>query len=694
MSILEGRIIIDPDDDKRVWLDAAPHVMGRVRELFPSSKNVYERGTYTHRPLSLVVNMTTAKDLEWLQQRYTFEVETALQNKLAALSLSYDEMRKAAAAAATDKVFRTTEGSLTMAIPLRDHQVEFVNLGRSVKRTLLADVMGLGKTASGIGVLTYPDARPAIVVAPAHLCTQWEREVKRFVPDATTHVIRGFKNYDLPDVDVIVTSYNRLAPWQDKLASRNFKTVVFDEVHELRHRSTAKRNVARALSETATYCFGLSGTPIYNYGGEIWSVIDAISPEVLGTEDDFKREWCDTWTGKVLEPTMLHSFLRSRNLILRRTPQEVQLHFGSVVKHQYTLDADIEALKQLENVAKTLAMSVLSAEVTLSSEASRQFDWKLRHATGVAKAKAVAAFVDMMVEQGEKVLVGAWHRDVYDILKRELFRHRPVMYTGSESIPQKDAAIKAFVEGDAQVFLLSLRSGAGIDGLQRVASTVVFAELDWSPHVMDQVVARLDRDGQTRQVNAFYLTIPDGSDPVMQRVIGDKRSQHDGVIEGSTGEAKVLEGTAAWAERVRDMAKEYLTSIGEVVPEQVAETGLLGEVAAALRRVRVSTNSEEEMQAGLWSVLPRLLPDATVEREVKISKRSRLDFRVTRGDERVAIECKAHQHDRQSAYRQVRRYVEEAGASSVVLFAPWPGIGSFSIEGTPVVVVDPSVQAL
>lgn len=156
----------------------------------------------------------------------------------------------------------------------------------------------------------------------------------------------------------------------------------------------------------------------------------------------------------------------------------------------------------------------------------------------------------------------------------------------------------------------------------------------------------------------------------------------------------MFEGTDSWTDRVRDMAKNYLLSIGEAVPDPVDEVGLLGDVAAALRRVRISTNSEEEMQSGLWSVLPGLLGDAIVEREVRISKRSRLDFLVTRGSEKVAIECKANQHDRTSAYRQVRRYVEEAGANAVVLFAPWPGVTSFSIDNTPVIVVDPSVRAL
>lgn len=689
---IEGQIQLD--ESGRIMVDAEPHVMGRIRSVFDNADSWYRQGKYTHKPILFSFNRSAAKDILWIMSRYNLECETSLLASIKEKSAEYDRIQSQVANADKDTSYRVSPNALPVGIPLRTHQIQFKNMFSQMKRMLLADKLGLGKTGSALATLQEPESRPALIVVPPHLCSQWEREAKRFLPGATTHVIRGFKNYELPKVDILITSYNRLSPWQDKLleSPKYFKSLIFDEVHELRHTGTAKRNLCRILSERVGYCCGLSGTPIYNYGSEIWSVMDAIHPEALGGEDEFLSEWAN-W-GKIREPSVLNHFLKTQGMMLRRTPEDIGLSFGTASKQVYTLDADIQSLENVQNVAKMLAMSVLSGNINEQSESAREFDWKLRHATGVAKAKPTAEFVKLLAEQGEKVLLVGWHRDVYSVWEKELKHLNPVFYTGTETPAQKDKAVKEFIEGNAQVFVISMGSGAGLDGLQRVCNVVVFGELAWSPHVMDQVVGRLDRDGQIKHVQAFYLTIPDGSDPFMIEILSKKRSQHDGVIEGKTGEAEILESSGSGNDRIKEMAKSYLSSIGEEIPESVEETGLLAEVATALRSVKVPLSSEEEMQMGLWSVLPGLLPHATVEREVKISKRSRLDFLVSNGVEKVAIECKINSTKRAEVYRQVRRYVEDGGATSVVVFAPWFGIGSFKVDETPVVVVDTGTQAI
>jgi len=678
--------------DGKVAIDAEPHVMQRIRPLFAHAQNMYCNGKYTHNPISMSLTRTAAKDILWVHSRYNLDIDPDMMSRLEDLSKEYDRIIQSVADAANDGTLKLSVGALPFAIPLRDHQIKFMNMAHKTKRLLLADKIGLGKTFSALSVLAEPEARPALIVSPTHLCSQWEREAKRLFPSITTHVIKGFKNYELPKVDILITSYNRLQPWQDVLLSGTFKTVILEEVHELRHTGTGKRELSRMLSEKSNYCIGLSGTPIYNYGSEIWSIMDSISPETIGTRDEFMSEWC-SWE-RVREPSVLNSYLRGLGLMLRREPEEVGMSFGTVSKHVYTIDADMNELEKIQDVAKMLAISVLSGKVGESDVSARELDWKLRHATGVAKAKPTVEFVKMMCEQGEKVLLAGWHRDVYDIWNKELAQYNPVMYTGTESPAQKDKAVKAFIEGDSKVFIISLRSGIGLDGLQRVCSTVVFGELDWSPHVMDQVVGRLSRDGQTKHVQAFYLTISDGSDPFMMKILNVKRSQHDGLVEGKTADAEILKDVGPGNDRIKDMAKEYLASIGEEIPVIVEETGLMGEVARALRKIRVSTNTEQEMQDSINSVLPGMLPAAHIEKEFRLSARSRLDFLISNQDEKVAIECKIESTKRTEVYRQVRRYVEEAKVTSVVLYAPWTGVPSFVVDGTPVIVVDPSLTAL
>lgn len=676
-------------------LDAQPHVMQRARRVFQSAKSG-GLGKFTHSVLSIEATPDTGKDMAWFANRYPLEIDEATQQMLNTLVERYE--RALAAAANRQLSLSPSSEAWQIGLPLFPHQATFQTFARRVERTLLADPIGGMKTGSLLSTLVEPDARPALIVCQAHLKTQWLSETHRFLPDARAVVISGTKPHELPECDVVIISYNLLHYWQDTLMPMSFATVGFDEAQELRRHDppTKKRLVARALSKQAKYCFGLSGTPIYNYGSEIWSVIDTIYPDALGSSYAFMREWCGG-TDKVSDVRGLHSFLSSQGLMIRRTPEEMGFTLEQPTKSVITLDADLETLRQMEDVAKALALSVLSNKVGVSAESARELDWRLRHATGVAKAKSVAQFVRMIVGEGEKVLLAGWHRDVYDVWLKDLRDLGIVLYTGTESPAAKEAAKKAFIEGPANVLALSLRSGAGLDGLQHVANTVVFGELDWSPHVMDQVIGRLARPGQTRPVRAFFLTIDDGSDPFMASVVSEKRAQHDGIIEGSD-EAAMLLDDAANMDRIREMAKVMLAQMGVEATEGPAVGGLHAEVETALRKLRVPTATEAVMQEALFANLPSLV-SGTVTREVRFGERSRLDFLVEGEDligtrERIAIECKIDRTGKAAVYRQVRKYVEECGVTGVVLYAPWSGVARFEIDGCPVTVVDWSKAAL
>lgn len=687
-----GQVLSDHED--RLIIDAEPHVMARIRPMFTSAITADSgRGKYTHRPISIAFSKAHCKDILWISERYPLQIPMAVYTVIKTKSQEYDRILSDVSRADKNSNYKVSPKALKLALPLREHQIQFYNMAMKMKRMLLADALGTGKTAQGISLLCEPENRPAIVVVPSHLCTQWEQEIKRFLPDITMHTIKGFKNYTLPNVDVILTTYNRLSPWEDVIGPRKFKTLLMDEVHELRHENTAKRELCKILSKNAEIIVGMSGTPIFNKGSEMYSVMDVISPGCLGSREEFIREWCD-WDS-VREPAILHSFLKSKGLMLRRTAKDIGLNFGKASKHTYTLDADLEKLKEVQDVAKMLAISVLSGNVGESDMSAREFDFKLRQATGIAKARPVAEFVKMICDQGEKVVLAGWHRSCYEVWMKELAAYKPVMFTGSESTKQKEEAKKSFIEGDSQIFIISLRSGAGLDGLQKVCNTVVFGELDWSPHVMDQVLGRVDRDGQTEHCQGFYLTVADGSDPFMMSILNVKRAQHDGIIEGLEIPVEILDdnGGGATKERVKEMAKKFLESIGEEVPEAVEEVGLLGDLANALRKLKITTNNEADMQLAIKENLPKLIKD-TIAAEVPISKRSRLDFLVTRGEERIAIECKINAVKKAEVYRQLRRYVEDGHVTALILFAPWHGVTAFKVDGTPCIVIDTNINAL
>jgi len=107
----------------------------------------------------------------------------------------------------------------------------------------------------------------------------------------------------------------------------------------------------------------------------------------------------------------------------------------------------------------------------------------------------VADFVRLLVESGEQVVLYGWHREVYHIWLDRMADLKPALFTGTESTSQKQEAKRRFLAKETPVLIMSLRAGAGVDGLQHVCKTVVYGELDWSPGVHEQGVGRVFRDG-------------------------------------------------------------------------------------------------------------------------------------------------------------------------------------------------------
>ena len=169
------------------------------------------------------------------------------------------------------------------------------------------------------------------------------------------------------------------------------------------------------------------------------------------------------------------------------------------------IDADESALNTVSDSCAELARLILSdipeAQRGSKMQASEEFSNRLRQATGIAKAPYVAEFVRLLLESGEKVVLYGWHRAVYWIWMDKLSEFKPALYTGSESVPQKEEAKRRFLSDETNLIIISLRSGAGLDGLQHACRIVVFGELDWSPGFTTKTsagfcaTARTDRAG-------------------------------------------------------------------------------------------------------------------------------------------------------------------------------------------------------
>jgi len=448
---------------------------------------------------------------------------------------------------------------------LTDFQKEGLGFLLRSERCLLADEMGLGKTVQALAMLSQTGEYPAMVVAPPHLLRNWEKEIERFVqkPDGTkltVHVIKGLKPYSLPQADLYLMHYLLLRGWKEYLPEMGIPTVIFDEVQELRHSGTEKYSAASLLAEGANRVVGLSGTPIYNQGAEIWNVVNILDFHCLGDYESFTREWCYGYGNRIVaKPELLGDRLRSDGLMLRRTKQEVLKELPPKRRLVMTVDSDEGTYRKLmQPVLETLSR-MRQEEATASQRAlwAMEVEQGERQAAGVAKAPAVAQFVRTLLEADEKVLLFAHHHQVMDIYKKELHSFSPAFITGRETPAMKERAVERFMTGRTNLCCISLRAASGLN-LQR-ASCVVFGELDWSPAVHSQAEDRAHRMGQTDSILCYYLVSASGSDQEMQDALGLKVSQFVGLM-GDTpqSQADVLMGAQEARQYIEKLVQRLL----------------------------------------------------------------------------------------------------------------------------------------
>ena len=507
-------------------------------------------------------------DILWFLQRYPLTISPEDQERLEARKVLFEARRREIGAILSPDWKPTKFAGFRDGEGPWPYQAQAAEIARRLGRLLVGDEVGLGKTVTAIATFSDPEYLPAAVIVQPHLAIQWSEKIGEFT-HLRTHIVEGRKPYELPEADVYIFAYTNVAGWVDYVHATPFRTVVADEIQELRHgQKTKKGGASDVFFRQAHVRLGLTATPIYNYGDEMWNVVEYISPGDLGTWDDFRIEWCIPHGGhlKVEDPKALGTFLREKNIFLRRVENDVSKQMPPVNTIIHTVDLDQEVLDAADNLARSLAITVVSGTFEESGMAAREFNNMMRHNTGVAKARHVAGFVKILLDNKVPVLLGGWHRDVYDIWLSELAAYKPVLYTGTETPKAKDAAKRAFVDGETDLLVISLRSGSGLDGLQYRTHTCVIGELDWSPQVHHQLIGRARRPGQQHQVDAIYLVANGGADPYMLGTLGIKSSQSHGILDPLAG-ATTQHSDAS---RIRQLAEQYLRSKEHLMPAGVA----------------------------------------------------------------------------------------------------------------------------
>lgn len=503
------------------WIiKAEPQVMELIRRIFRST--VDDQSGKAVIPCSKRIN----GDINWFMMRYPLKILTP-KNWEKELDTTRGYVRKRMVISTRRVISKTP---VDFKGKLYDFQKEGLTFLYNNRRCLLADEMGLGKTVQALAFLSRNGRFPALIIVPPHLLIQWKSETQRFLgKDMKVHIMKGLTPYTLPEADVYLIHYLLLREWYKDLMMFEFDTIIFDEVQELRHRGTKKYRSSDALAQTAKNVIGLSGTPIYNYGIEMFNVMNVIERGCLGTSRYFVKEWCQPHSESLIrQPNVFGRWLREEGLLIRRRKKKVLPQLPPKMRSVQEVSMDNKLYIQLITRSVQLAREIPLAEDREKSIFLMNAVQNSRRATGIAKSQHVAKFTEFLLESKEPCLLFAYHHTVIDLYKKYLAKFNPLCITGRENKKEKAENIRKFMNGDTNILIINLRTTAGLN-LQR-ARCVIFGELDWSPAVHAQAEDRVHRIGQRDSVLAYYLIARTASDMEILACLGLKKEQFSGIM--------------------------------------------------------------------------------------------------------------------------------------------------------------------
>ena len=420
-------------------------------------------------------------------------------------------------------------------------------LSRTGLGGLLADDMGLGKTIQVLAHLASRRDRPSLIVAPRSLVFNWKREAARFTPDLRvldhTGGDRRPPGDHFADHDLVLTTYGTLRRDAELLAAIRFDHVVLDEAQNIKNEASETSRAARRL--VANHRLALSGTPVENHLGELWSLVEFLNPGMLGRA----TAWKAATEGRP-DPGAIAVLGRAlRPLMLRRTKAEVAPDLPARLEETWVCELEgaeralydelrdrfrAELLQTASSSGfATSGTRVLEALLRLRQAACHPglIDPSRRHERS-AKLDALLPELLSLRESGQKALVFSQFRSLLDIVKPALEAEGLLVAQLDGKTRDRESLVQRFQEDPTLgVLLISLKAG-GV-GLNLTAAEYVFV-LDpwWNPAAEAQAIDRAHRIGQTKPVFAYRLIARDTVEERIAELQQKKRALADSVIRG------------------------------------------------------------------------------------------------------------------------------------------------------------------
>ena len=421
---------------------------------------------------------------------------------------------------------------------------------------ILADDMGLGKTIQALAHVLIEKragrlAQPALVVAPTSLLFNWRAEARKFAPELKVLTLHGAERKGqfqwINESDLVLTTYPLLSRDGEKLARHDFHLLILDEAQAIKNARTLAAKEVRRLRAHHRLC--LTGTPLENHLGELWSQFDFLMPGMLGGQTRFRQQIQRPIEREDDQDRRDALARRIRPFFLRRTKQEVapELPPKTEMIRAVTLEGDQLRLYERYRVAmhdkvrRALAGRGLDKNRILVLDALlklRQIccdPQLLKDSPGVeampsAKRELLRELLREMVAEGRRILVFSQFVGMLNLIEQDL-KEAKIRYTKlTGQTKDRQAVVEHFQTGTVPVFLISLKAG-GVGLNLTAADTVIHYDPWWNPAVEDQATDRAHRIGQDQNVFVYRLL----TEQTVEQKVFELQQSKRGLIESLFG---------------------------------------------------------------------------------------------------------------------------------------------------------------
>ena len=430
---------------------------------------------------------------------------------------------------------------------------------------VLADDMGLGKTIQTLALLLARRqtgaSGPALLIVPTSLLYSWQSQAEQFAPDMRLIVLHGTGRAKLRDqalnADLVLTTYPLLARDKAWLADQNWPLVILDEAHTLKNPAAQMTKALRAIPAAGR--IALTGTPLENSLQDIWTLIDWVNPGLLGDRKSFQTRFRKPIEAQGDRAAQARLNRRLHPFLLRRTKEEVaaELPAKTEIVERVELPASQQALYEsvrslmdarvreaigIRGLA-SVRITVLDALLKLRQVCCDPALVKSDASRAVTESAKRARLHDLLVElvaEGRRVLVFSQFVEMLRLIEADLKKAGIPHLVLTGQTTRRSDVLEAFSQGDAPVFLLSLKAG-GVGLTLTEADTVILYDPWWNPAVERQAMDRTHRIGQDKPVFVHRLVAAGTVEEKILDMQSRKQALADALFEPTSRAAPVLD---------------------------------------------------------------------------------------------------------------------------------------------------------